>query len=108
MVLALERPARRLLARRSAWTATVLVNGMIMTLYLWHMTAMLLALGVALALGGVGLGLAIVKHVLSRHDGDLTVTSDLGKGSEFRCLFPARRLAVNPPVTLAGGKKANA
>jgi hypothetical protein len=57
LVLALEALAKRLLAHRRAWTATVLVNGMIMTLFLWHMTAMVLALGVSITLGGVGLDL---------------------------------------------------
>ncbi|HOY22922.1 MAG TPA: phosphate regulon sensor histidine kinase PhoR, partial [Cellvibrio sp.] len=32
------------------------------------------------ATGGTGLGLAIVKHVLLRHDGELKITSELGKG----------------------------
>lgn len=40
---------------------------------------------------GTGLGLAIVKHVLVRHDAKLEVESQLGKGSRFRCLFPAQR-----------------
>lgn len=55
--------------------------------------------------GGVGLGLAIVKHVLSRHDGELTVTSELGKGSEFRCRFPTERVVLEPPVPIASGGK---
>ena len=55
LVLALEPLMQRLLAHRRVWTGTVLVNGMIMTLYLWHMTAMIAALALALALGGVGL-----------------------------------------------------
>ncbi|WP_246168922.1 ATP-binding protein [Coxiella endosymbiont of Amblyomma sculptum] len=38
--------------------------------------------------GGTGLGLAIVKHVLLRHQGDLHVESELGKGSTFTCRFP--------------------
>lgn len=38
--------------------------------------------------GGTGLGLAIVKHVLMRHDAELQITSELGKGSTFTCLFP--------------------
>ena len=38
--------------------------------------------------GGTGLGLAIVKHVLLRHGGHLEVTSVLGKGSTFTCVFP--------------------
>ncbi len=53
--------------------------------------------------GGIGLGLAIVKHVLARHDAELIVTSELGRGSEFRCRFPADRVVVEPPVPLAGG-----
>ena len=55
--------------------------------------------------GGVGLGLAIVKHVLGRHDGELTVTSELGKGSEFRCRFPIERVVLEPPVPIASGGK---
>ncbi len=47
--------ARRLEGRR-AWTATVAVNARIMTLYLWHLTAMVLVIGVSLLLGGFGLG----------------------------------------------------
>jgi two-component system phosphate regulon sensor histidine kinase PhoR len=44
--------------------------------------------------GGTGLGLAIVKHVLTRHDAELIVTSEAGKGSEFRCHFPKKRISV--------------
>lgn len=55
--------------------------------------------------GGVGLGLAIVKHVLSRHDGELVVSSEIGKGSEFRCRFPAGRVVLEPPVPIASGGK---
>jgi len=42
-------------------------------------------------ISGTGLGLAIVKHVLVRHDAKLEVDSELGKGSRFRCIFPAQR-----------------
>jgi two-component system phosphate regulon sensor histidine kinase PhoR len=37
--------------------------------------------------GGSGLGLSIVKHVLSHHNSHLVVKSEVGKGSEFSCLF---------------------
>jgi two-component system, OmpR family, phosphate regulon sensor histidine kinase PhoR len=44
------------------------------------------------ATGGTGLGLAIVKHVLLRHDAELKITSELGKGSVFTCVFPINNL----------------
>lgn len=56
VLLALEGPARRWLDHPRPWTFTVLVNGSIMTLYLWHLTAMVSVVGLSLALGGVGLG----------------------------------------------------
>jgi hypothetical protein len=56
-LLALETPLRRWLERPVAWTATILVNGMIMTVYLWHITAGALVIGLALLAGGVGLDL---------------------------------------------------
>lgn len=55
VLLSLEAPLRRWLARALPWTATVLVNGMIMTIYLWHLTASTLVIGAALVLGNVGL-----------------------------------------------------
>ena len=41
---------------------------------------------------GTGLGLAIVKHVLNRHDARLEIDSEPGRGSTFRCRFPAERV----------------
>ncbi len=41
--------------------------------------------------GGTGLGLAIVKHVMQRHGGSLTITSEVGQGSCFKLIFPANR-----------------
>jgi two-component system phosphate regulon sensor histidine kinase PhoR len=38
--------------------------------------------------GGTGLGLAIVKHVLNRHQGVLTIDSELGQGSTFNIYLP--------------------
>lgn len=37
---------------------------------------------------GLGLGLAIAKLITEQHQGTLTVTSQLGEGSEFRILLP--------------------
>lgn len=45
-------------------------------------------------MGGVGLGLAIVKHALMRHDAELEISSVPGAGSQFRCIFPADRVAA--------------
>lgn len=55
LVLTIEAPARRWLDGRIAWTLTVLVNGMIMTIFLWHSTVMMLLFGAAFWLGGIGL-----------------------------------------------------
>jgi peptidoglycan/LPS O-acetylase OafA/YrhL len=57
LLLSFESPARRWLAKTTPWAATVLVNGMIMTVYLWHLTVMVLVIGLGILLGGVGLGL---------------------------------------------------
>ncbi len=50
--------------------------------------------------GGIGLGLAIVKHVLNRHDAELFISSERGKGATFCCHFPPSRILVEPPVPL--------
>ncbi|MBV1915236.1 MAG: phosphate regulon sensor histidine kinase PhoR [Pseudomonadales bacterium] len=42
--------------------------------------------------GGTGLGLSIVKQVLRRHDAELSIKSEIGKGSTFSCLFFAERV----------------
>ncbi|GDX60977.1 phosphate regulon sensor histidine kinase PhoR [Nitrosomonadaceae bacterium] len=44
------------------------------------------------ATGGTGLGLAIVKHALNRHQAELKIVSEIGKGSCFSAQFPSRRL----------------
>jgi two-component system, OmpR family, phosphate regulon sensor histidine kinase PhoR len=39
--------------------------------------------------GGTGLGLAIVKHALNLHHAKLEISSEVGRGSCFRCVFAA-------------------
>ncbi|HET8807364.1 MAG TPA: phosphate regulon sensor histidine kinase PhoR [Methylophaga sp.] len=48
--------------------------------------------------GGTGLGLAIVKHILSRHKGRLEISSELGEGATFRCVFPLVKSIDKPNV----------
>ena len=55
------------------------------------------------ATGGTGLGLAIVKHVLLRHQAELDVMSELGNGSTFAVVLPARRVR---PASAAGSAPA--
>lgn len=58
LFLALEVPMRRWLARDRVWAPVVLVNARIMTIFLWHMTALLLVIG-GLLLWGQGLGIEV-------------------------------------------------
>jgi len=44
--------------------------------------------------GGTGLGLAIVNQILRRHDAELKIQSQPGKGSSFHCLFPLSRVVT--------------
>ncbi len=39
-------------------------------------------------LGGTGLGLSIVKHIARSHHGEVTLTSEIGKGSTFSVRIP--------------------
>ncbi|MEO5763987.1 MAG: phosphate regulon sensor histidine kinase PhoR [Casimicrobiaceae bacterium] len=48
------------------------------------------------ATGGTGLGLAIVKHVLLRHQAELDIASEIGRGSTFSVRLPARRVERAP------------
>lgn len=43
--------------------------------------------------GGTGLGLAIVKHVMVQHEAELNISSEPGRGTTVKCLFPARRIS---------------
>jgi hypothetical protein len=55
LLLALEGPMRRALSGLRLWTATVLVNSMIMTVYLWHLTVMVIVVALLYMAGGIGL-----------------------------------------------------
>lgn len=57
LVLLLERPLERLLHRPGLWWATVMVNLRIMTLFLWHLTAMVAVAYALLGFGGFGVHL---------------------------------------------------
>ncbi|KCV66105.1 phosphate regulon sensor histidine kinase PhoR [Bordetella bronchiseptica] len=50
------------------------------------------------AAGGTGLGLAITKHIAMRHDADLLIDSEPGKGSTFTLRFPAERVTGDDPA----------
>ena len=47
LVLTFEKPMRRWLEGRLQWAATILINRMIMTIFLWHSTVMMLLVGLA-------------------------------------------------------------
>jgi hypothetical protein len=57
LALVFEKPLGRLTQRRGVWIFVVGVSARIMTLYLWHLTAMVIVIGLSLALGGWGLGI---------------------------------------------------
>ena len=46
---------------------------------------------------GSGLGLAATYSIIRKHDGHITVTSELGKGSVFHIYLPASEGEVAPP-----------
>ena len=48
--------------------------------------------------GGTGLGLAIVNHVLLRHQAELAIESEPGKGSTFSAILPAARVQRIAPA----------
>lgn len=57
LLLAIERPMRQVLGKLEFWAATVLINTMIMTVYLWHITVMIVFVALLVLAGGTGLGL---------------------------------------------------
>ncbi|MDF1838364.1 MAG: acyltransferase [Planctomycetota bacterium] len=55
LLLSIQEPMKRWLRGLRPWAATVLINSMIMTLFLWHMTVMILSVGAGHLLGDLGL-----------------------------------------------------
>jgi len=57
---------------------------------------------------GTGLGLAIVKHVLLRHQAELDVRSEPGRGSVFTVRLPRERVqALDSPGSEAEANDSN-
>ncbi len=42
--------------------------------------------------GGTGLGLAIVKHIIAQHNAQITLASEMGKGTEVKVIFSKNTL----------------
>jgi PAS domain S-box-containing protein len=55
--------------------------------------------------GSAGLGLAIVRGVAEAHDGEVTVVSELGHGSEFTLRLPVRGPAVGEEAVLPADRE---
>lgn len=55
LIVAFEKPMQNLLKSLRLWTSTVLISSMIMSIYLWHMTLLLLVIALCWLLGGIGL-----------------------------------------------------
>lgn len=56
VLIAIEPAIRRWLEGARAWASVILLNQMIMTIYLWHLTAVIALVGLSLLAGGIGLG----------------------------------------------------
>jgi len=57
LLVSIEKPMRRVLSGLNIWAATVLINSMIMTLYLWHVTVMIVVVALIYLAGGFGLSI---------------------------------------------------
>jgi len=57
LVLVFEPVLARMMSGIRAWSGVVVVSARIMTLYLWHLTAMVVVIGLALVVDGWGFGI---------------------------------------------------
>ncbi len=57
LVLLAEPLLARWMRRLRPWTVVVAVSSLIMTLYLWHLTAMVMVIAIGMFTGGVGFGI---------------------------------------------------
>lgn len=56
------------------------------------------------AIPGTGLGLSLVKEIVELHQGQMQVSSTLGKGTEMTCWLPAVTEGNDTHPSLGGGK----
>jgi len=88
LLLAIETPMRRVLANVNLWAGTVLINSMIMTLYLWHLTVMVILISLLYLAGGFGLGIEPAST-------EWWLTRPVWIGVLYLCLLPIA-LALGP------------
>ena len=56
LLMLLSKPVEAWLQRETPWAAVILAVQYIMTVYLWHLTVVIVVAGISLTLGGMGLG----------------------------------------------------
>lgn len=85
LLLSIEAPMRRLLANVRIWAATVLINSMIMTLYLWHLTVMVIVVSLLYLADGFGLRLEPASY-------EWWITRPIWIAVLYACLLPVALL----------------